>query len=147
LTSHRPDLIDRLGPARIAIGHRHRQRCALIFRRLISQLSDEPVTQRMLRRDVARMLRVVVEGMTQLRDGPREHARRDVAMTPDAVKEFVTANQLSRALQEHQKHGKSLGLDRLQLAVAPERMRDGVHDDATEAVSLACLSAIACGTG
>ena len=99
------------------------------------QRADEAVPQRVLRHDVARTLRIVVERMAQLRDGAREYAGRDVAVAPDAVEQVVAADQLARALQQGQQHGEGLGLDRLHAARAQQGVRGLVDHDIAEAIA------------
>ena len=119
-------------------GRRHRLRRQARrgrFRPGLLQGSDEAVAQRVLGLDVARMLRIVVQGRAQLGDGPGQHARGDVAMAPDLVEQFIAAQQLARTAQQGQQHGKCLWLQRLGLALAHQGMGRGIDLDGIEAIA------------
>jgi hypothetical protein len=112
--------------------------------RLGRQLADEPVPQRMLGLDVARVLGVVAEGRTQLGDDPGQDARGNVAMTPDQIQQFVPADQFASATQQDEQDGEGLRLHRVVGAVSGKSVRGCVDDDVVETVALGRRPALAC---
>src|SRR5690606_20871313 len=97
----------------------------------------EAVPQGVLGPDVARLVCVVPERGTQLRDRTGEYPGSDVAVAPHAVEQLVTPDQLTAMAQQLQQYRERFRLDRQRNAVPAEGMRCRIDQHAVEAVALA----------
>jgi hypothetical protein len=81
---------------------------------------DKAVPPPMHRRDVARLPRIIAQGLAQLANTHRQHPLTHRRLGPHGVEECVFGHQLPRLADQTPQHGEGLGRKVDHLGVAPQ---------------------------